>query len=754
MSALGDFVDIKHNVANAKRMAIVAMHKLIFEEDGDRGNRQRVRQFTGFDFKEHDVEYEQKRKYVEENLSDADLVAVCNVLGLGYNKDDLFQHIFSNMKKGQLMCCLDNDDYDDDDDVNDDNDATIVQNDAIINNDDDDVNNDDDGTIVHNDANNNNNDGDHKNIEHDDASNNSYENKYVGRAEFNDGSKSKTMQSMARSTDDGNGMQNAEFVNVRKSTCMNMQRFAINYRDIEDSIPSFDGDGNMPIDVWIDEFEETSSIMGFDDFQMFIFAKKSLKGLAKLYVSSERGITSYAILKKALRNEFGSTVNSAQLHRMMIQRRMNGDETIHQYFFSMKELASRGSIDDSTLMEYVIDGINDLTVNKSILYGATNLKDFKIKLKCYETMVDKSTKPKMEKPTTSRVKNDRKEKTCFNCGGKGHESKYCKDKDKGVKCFSCNKFGHVSKQCPTKQEKANVRQLVTVKKNPMEFEVQFLCDQPFSAKTLFDTGSKFNVVSNDVYERLKSPKLGKSDFYLVGFGNQGNQNKIKPIGNFEQNINIDDDEYILTFHVVPTDSIDVDVILGNEFCKFSEINITSDGLKIRKVLNETVEEIHKMMVINTYEDPDNEVSKGEIDDSASENAKLEVRRLITNYRPVKTKTTNVEMKIIVKDETPIHCSPRRLPITERKIVDDQIEEWLKEGIFEPSESEYSSPVVLVKKRNGEPRLCVDFRRINKVIEKDRFPLPLIEDQLDRLQDTNIFSTIDLKNGFFHVSVEE
>ena len=59
----------------------------------------------------------------------------------------------------------------------------------------------------------------------------------------------------------------------------------------------------------------------------------------------------------------------------------------------------------------------------------------------------------------------------------------------------------------------------------------------------------------------------------------------------------------------------------------------------------------------------------------------------------------------------------------------------------------SLPVVLVKKNDGSPRLCIDYRRLNKVIIKDRYPLALIEDLLDRLQNAKIFSTIDIKNGF-------
>lgn len=75
------------------------------------------------------------------------------------------------------------------------------------------------------------------------------------------------------------------------------------------------------------------------------------------------------------------------------------------------------------------------------------------------------------------------------------------------------------------------------------------------------------------------------------------------------------------------------------------------------------------------------------------------------------------------------------------------------GIAKPSVSDYASPIVLVKKKNGSNRICVDYRALNKKIIKDRYPLPLIEDQLDKLQDARVFSTIDLKNGFFHVEVD-
>ncbi|GFV60114.1 retrovirus-related Pol polyprotein from transposon 17.6 [Trichonephila clavipes] len=115
--------------------------------------------------------------------------------------------------------------------------------------------------------------------------------------------------------------------------------------------------------------------------------------------------------------------------------------------------------------------------------------------------------------------------------------------------------------------------------------------------------------------------------------------------------------------------------------------------------------------------------------------KKELEKLIQDYNPEKTASTDVTMRIILKDEEPVCQHPRRLAFTERQEVNKQIEEWLNEGIIRPSSSEYASPIVM------------------KLV-KDKFPLPIIEDVLDTLQEAKVYSTLDLRNGFFHVDVDE
>ncbi|GFS81774.1 hypothetical protein TNCV_2707121 [Trichonephila clavipes] len=61
---------------------------------------------------------------------------------------------------------------------------------------------------------------------------------------------------------------------------------------------------------------------------------------------------------------------------------------------------------------------------------------------------------------------------------------------------------------------------------------------------------------------------------------------------------------------------------------------------------------------------------------------------------------------------------------------------------------------MIKKKDGSSRMCIDYRKLNQKLVKDKFPLPIIEDVLDTLQEAKVYSTLDLRNGFFHVDVDE
>lgn len=112
-----------------------------------------------------------------------------------------------------------------------------------------------------------------------------------------------------------------------------------------------------------------------------------------------------------------------------------------------------------------------------------------------------------------------------------------------------------------------------------------------------------------------------------------------------------------------------------------------------------------------------------------------------------------DLKIKLSSETPFHYAPRRLSYAEKDSVRAIVDDLLKDNIVRPSESPYASQIVLVKRKNGQYRMCVDYRSLNKLTVRDNYPLPLIDDCLDHLADKKYFSLIDLKNGFHQVNVD-
>ncbi len=81
----------------------------------------------------------------------------------------------------------------------------------------------------------------------------------------------------------------------------------------------------------------------------------------------------------------------------------------------------------------------------------------------------------------------------------------------------------------------------------------------------------------------------------------------------------------------------------------------------------------------------------------------------------------------------IRLLPRRLPITKQEIEKEEVQKMLDRGVIEPCQSSWASPVVLVTKKDGTTRFCVDYRKLNDATRKDAYPLPQIDDTLDALQ---------------------
>lgn len=117
-------------------------------------------------------------------------------------------------------------------------------------------------------------------------------------------------------------------------------------------------------------------------------------------------------------------------------------------------------------------------------------------------------------------------------------------------------------------------------------------------------------------------------------------------------------------------------------------------------------------------------------------------------------TNWVEMNIDTGDATPIRQAPRRVPFAVRGEVAQHLQQMQDSGIIQPSSSPWASPIVLVRKKDGTMRFCIDYRKLNAVTKADKFPLPRIDDLLDQLDKAQYFSTLDLAAGYWQIRIND
>lgn len=520
------------------------------------------------------------------------------------------------------------------------------------------------------------------------------------------------------------------------------------YKDIEESVSKFNGDDHYKVSLWITEFEQNAELFSWNQLQKLVYAKRLLEGSAKRLLKSI-SVKSWSDLKEALKDEFDKQLSGADAHLVMQKTKKKKEEGFHEYFIRMRELGAAHSIDNKSIFQYVIAGIDDSEVSKSMLYGAKTAAEFKERLYAYESFANaRNAKSAATGNKTGSKDDKKKEVRCYACGTIGHIATKCPSKKDGVKCFKCNAFGHIASACTMKKTDEKIEKkekdgcLVSTqakhKQNEM-FKDVYINNVCVSA--LFDTGSDKNLLRRGLSDRMGIEFHLGHTLKLKTAGNK----ELDTIGYTEQQVQIDDDAFASVFHVVSDDDLPVDIIIGKELLQHAEMTIRNNQIISLKPIEASDDDEANFLLHIRVDDE----KIGMPDDLTDD-----IRQLIEQYKPAKSTRSDIELNISMLDEVPVFQQPRRLPFAQRDIVEEQVQKWINDGVAIPFSSEYASPVVVVRKKDGSSRVCIDYRNLNQKMIKDRYPVPNMDDILDKLQKVKIFSTIDLKNGFFHVPVNE
>lgn len=207
----------------------------------------------------------------------------------------------------------------------------------------------------------------------------------------------------------------------------------------------------------------------------------------------------------------------------------------------------------------------------------------------------------------------------------------------------------------------------------------------------------------------------------------------------------------LDIHVVRDYDFQYNLLIGRNAVQYPDIQIVTDSFGSR-LFRKTVQTGTEVNMVNNMSELTNLTSKIEHLDLELQ---IKIRKIFQEYPSVLDETSTVktgELKLRLITPDIVNYRPYRLAPIEREKVNQIVQELLKQNIIRESDSHFANPVLLVKKKDGSDRLCIDYRALNKILEKDRYPLPLIEDQIDRLGKAKFFISIDMKNGFYQIPV--
>ena len=209
------------------------------------------------------------------------------------------------------------------------------------------------------------------------------------------------------------------------------------------------------------------------------------------------------------------------------------------------------------------------------------------------------------------------------------------------------------------------------------------------------------------------------------------------------------------------------VIKGNELSRFPLMVVNSTGKTYKIKRGCVIAQVHEVPVegvINVRDMPhctDNQKTIDWGDLQVAEEHREVITRLVEDNKHLFAATDlelghtdTVRMNIDTGDATPIKMRPYRTPLTKREVVNKAIDNMLEAGVINKSTSAWAFPIVVVDKKDGSKRFCVDFRQLNKISKNMSYPLPVIDDILAQLKGAKYFSSLDLKSGYWQVKMAD
>ncbi|XP_071571820.1 uncharacterized protein [Temnothorax nylanderi] len=562
-------------------------------------------------------------------------------------------------------------------------------------------------------------------------------------------------------------------------------------------IPTFAGKDDENVIRWLERISCVARTYKFKDEVLVLAAVSQLKNRAQDWYNRQpmEDVTTWEDFKFRLRSHFEVKESYTATLAKIGQRiwKMHTEKFV-DYAEDKLGLMQNLSLSEREKIELLADGVKESTLRKLVLSTwITNIPDF---IEHVRRITEDSAVPRRmdtgirfgghgrfpNRNNADRgdtVRQDSTVRTCFICKHPGHISRDCRQRK--TVCFHCDEEGHSSPACPKRgintgtrtshvieSGTENVRSplmdstvstvfvsdINTGNKDKSCIAVQSITIPNIKLEALIDTGSFVCLMRKSVYDKYyvgKELLKVSSDMQLKGV----NSTAIGILGKIQDQVMLEGLEgvwFYVNLLIVEDCTMKYDLLLGRQFFQNANLKLIYQNGGYRfEIDKETVEFIHTIDVI---EQP----SKHDIGNNLEQDMPFALKKQVINVfesvdslriEPVKD---DYCAKVHLKDNSLFRYAPRRMSEIEKRELDNIIEDLLKRNIIKPSISPYGARVVLVPKRDGRRRMCVDLRPLNQRIYPQKYPFPIIDDQLDQLYGKKYFTKLDLKDGFHQIPI--
>lgn len=537
--------------------------------------------------------------------------------------------------------------------------------------------------------------------------------------------------------------------------------------------------------AWENQVQLLKDTYKLTDEETKVMMSEKIKGKAQRWFHSDTDHLRQSVedLLGMMRKMYDRQTDCLVRRKKFEDRVWRYGESFTDYYHEKIILANRVPISSTEIVSYLIRGIPNENLRNQV-----RLQKFATDMELLESMEEISLpsafKPeirkdgRMQHSTSGRnegVSSYRMQKQeaggqqnvsrCYNCGEIGHIATSCTRPklEKGA-CYTCGNMGHQVRQCPNRERKdkkpsEQVSNVVEDIQKDDEFRRKIryeLNDKDiraaFELETQVDSGSPISFVKESLIPSIVIENVQNNIQAFMGI----NESMLEIVGTVRMNVVIGKmKRNEVTLYVVPDKTMRSQVILGRDLMKELGYKLVEPEGII--ALNSAMSEIMNIDISNSCAGEEI-MDKLSINSMIPDSVKVTFRKIFkTEYllaeRPQEPKV-KLKLTINLLPHSPFHFNPRRLSFSEKIQLQDIIDKLMAKGIIRASESEYASPIVIVRKKNGEARLCVDYRVLNKYIIRDNYPLPVIEDHITALYGKRYYSKLDLKDGFHQIQVHE